>query len=1185
MSSNVLNPTATADEVLEQLTIDEKIALCSAQDWWRTVPIRRGDSLLLPHIKMTDGPNGARGESFVSGIRAACFPCIENIAATFDRDVAYQLGKEVALEARSKSADVSLAPTAAATTKRMERIRMCLGSWGRLMSTVSKDPHHITKKPLSFYVVAHNKGMGETGCQSVGVAATPKHFVANEVEQRRRFVSAEIDERTLREIYLYPFQLILKHSDPWCLMTSYNKVNGTYTSETPRLIQSILREEWGFKGLVMSDWVGTYSTVEAMNAGLDIEMPAPSVYRGERLLRAVEDGTVSVEVLNERAKKVIELVQRSNRMADPDDKPEEYRVCPERDEFIARASADGIVLLKNENGVLPLKRAAKVVVIGQHAASPPIGGGGSAQVTTEHVVTPIQALKAAGVDFTYEPGVPIYGAVPLPDPEIVSPTGCSEREAKPVRIEWFNGSKIGENPVKGEMSPKPEYMIKEKWPTYLDRDFCARITFDLTPKTSGNHTFAVVTTGTATLYIDGKEVYHRPQEPVLQRESFYFFRTKLEKLVTYEMEAHRRYSITLESWATPPDIARGSIGGEVVQGSAVGFLEYVDVQGNIRAAARAAEASDVAVVFTGTTPEFESEGFDRTTMDLRPAEYDLVEAVAAANPNTVVVNISGSPVTLDRVHDQVAGLVQAWFAGQEVGTSVARILTGEVNPSGRLPISWPRRIEDNPAHGNWPGENDVVHYKEGIFVGYRHYDKPGRPSPLFPFGFGLSYTTFGNVELSVLGPAVLGEEKNLRVLCTVANTGAVAGKVVVQFYVRRLSVQEGGSSDSAFVRVAKELKSFRKQLIQPLSSADIEVELDRHAVSVYDADVSAWRVEEGTYEVLAAFSAEDIVARAKFQAHAYAYSHSHGYSHDYNYNHNHKHNDNHDHNHDHDHDHDHDNNHEYDRDRILSSHTHDRNNFAETPPANADGGHGKAGALSTPSSAATSHPIKVASLPFVRPSSGVFYLHDELYMIRHNHLSVQGSDTSTRAMPVLIYRAMKCGVNTLRARQKAKRSYTDETGNTMLSSSPVNAIGPGEIERPMGKRHDWTQDWDFIFSLRNSSMVDDEQWVADACLYFNGLSIKGGDSIPWNDRSRTQRIDDAGLRLPSKYECKGLKAEWLKFTWKVCERSDPPRWGGSFTIYFQEDGRLAKDEKSPSGGFFKSHDNPWAFLKPTHITQ
>lgn len=606
-----------------------------------------------------------------------------------------------------------------------------------------------------------------------------------------------------------------------------------------------------------------------MNAGLDLEMPAPLVHRGERLLEALRSGLVTDKVLNDRARKIIELLLKTERFQKPEDRPERYQINPARDEFIARASAEGIVLLKNQNNVLPLRKGARVAVIGQHASLPAVCGGGSARVPVDHLVTPLQAFATAQIDFTYELGVPVYGAVPVPTLGLLSPASSTEAPGttpKPVRIEWFNGSKIGDNLVKDDTVDKSEYMIKERWPKFLSKDYCTRMTFDLTPETSGDHIFSVVTTGTATLYVDDAEVYHREQEPVLHRESFYFFRPKIERLVSCKMRAGRRYTITLKSWAAPPHIAKGSIGGEVTQGSAVGFLEYVDIPVRIQRSAQAAKTADVAIVFTGMTPDLESEGFDRPTMDLMPQEYNLIRAVAAANPRTVIVNTSGAPVSLHQIYDQVSGIIQLWFAGQEVGTSLTRILTGEVNPSGHLPMTWPRHIEDTPSHPNWPGNSDdIIRYEEGIFLGYRHYDQQINVKPLFPFGFGLSYTTFGNVKLHVQEPGILSLESDLKVSCSVTNTGSVAGKVVLQVYIKTASTIGAGTDTSSLSRPIKELKGFRKVFLEPGHSSEVEHSLDKYAVSYYDTECSCWRADKGTYEALVGFSAEEIVASAQFQ--------------------------------------------------------------------------------------------------------------------------------------------------------------------------------------------------------------------------------------------------------------------------------------------------------------------------------
>ena len=732
------------------------------------------------------------------------------------------------------------------------------------------------------------------GCQSEGIGATVKHFVANDVEKRRRFLTAEVDERTLREIYLYPFQLILKNSDPWCFMTrsvalnrvhfsftihhskllhifpqmvklmscSYNRVNGVYCADDPRLLSGILRKEWGFKGLVLSDWVGTYSTVEAINAGLDLEMPGPTKFRGQLLLDAIQANKVSEETINQSAERILGLVAKTRRFRNPDDHDELYVDNLERDEVIVKAAAEAAVLLKNDGHVLPLNPKSKVVVIGYHAAVPTVGGGGSAKVDTMRSISPVTGLRDAGVVFEYEAGVPVFGAVPLPPPETITPVDLDQREspeklARPVRLEWFNGSTIGENLCREQFLGITEYMIKERWPSYLHTDYCTRLTFKYTPKTSGNHLLSVLTTGTATLYIDDKEAFHRPQEQHLQREAFYFYRAKFERRFHFSMEGGKTYTFKLESWATEPDALARTIGGAVIQGSGVGVFESVHIPTQIESAATAAANADIAIIFTGTTAEFESEGYDRETMDLTADQYALISAVRAKNKNIVIVNYSGAPVNMAPFVDKVAAIVQCWFPGQEAGHAIARVLTGKTNPCGRLPMTWPRSIEDQASFPNWPTDsNDMIRYEEGIFGGYKHYDLPGKKAPLFPFGFGLSYSSFVISGLCIQG-SIRGVDDVIEVSCVVENSGEWAGKTVVQFYVR-------APANGPVPRAWKELKAFQKPLVAAKTSERVGVELDKYAVSFYDVERDCWRALKGSYNVLAGFSATDIVASATF---------------------------------------------------------------------------------------------------------------------------------------------------------------------------------------------------------------------------------------------------------------------------------------------------------------------------------
>ncbi|SPO00314.1 related to beta-glucosidase [Cephalotrichum gorgonifer] len=707
--------------------------------------------------KMSDGPNGARGESYVSGITAACFPCSTCVGATFDVDRVRQLGEEIAKETITKSANVLLAPT-------MNIIRSPLG--GRNYETYSEDPYVIGTLAAAF-------------------------------------------------------------------------VNG----------------------VVVSDWMGTYSTAAAVNAGLDLEMPGPTRWRGPKLLKEIENGSVPIEAVGRSVERILTLARKTGRFEDPEEQPERSVLDQHRMNFITDLAAEGAVLLKNDGGLLPLLPGARVAVIGHHATNPSIGGGGSAKVLSQHIVSPLDALKNSGVECRHAPGVPVYAATPHFEPGVISAIDDAEsiqggEKAPPVLLQWFNGSVIGQDEVHRQRTDVPEYMIKEAWPQFLDRDYCTRMSFVLSPSTSGDHTLSVITTGTAKVFVDGKEVYSRPQEPVLLPESFYFYKAKIEHKFHLCLAKNQAVKVEVHSWAADPDVL-ARVEGTVFQGTSLRFLEYIDIPSAIEDAAVVAAESDVAVVFVGNTNEIESEGYDRETMDLTKDQYSLISAVVARNPKTVVVNFSGSPVTVAPFIDSIPVFLQAWFTGQECGHSIAKVLTGVVNPCGKLPMSWPRKNEDNPAYDNFPCDNnDVLRYDEKLRVGYRFYDEQRTPSPQFHFGYGLSYTTF---ELSSLkaASAEFGEPSHTKVIlaCEVGNTGSKAGKTVIQIYV-----SYNGTSTAAahHPRPPKELKSFKKLHLEPGERRGVKLTLDKYAFSFFDAQKGQWKLQRGTYTVHASFSSVDM---------------------------------------------------------------------------------------------------------------------------------------------------------------------------------------------------------------------------------------------------------------------------------------------------------------------------------------
>ncbi|KAF9770597.1 hypothetical protein IL306_011837 [Fusarium sp. DS 682] len=574
---------------------------------------------------------------------------------------------------------------------------------------------------------------------------------------------------------------------------------------------------------------------------MDLEMPGPTRWRGQKLLKEIEAGNVSTETLNKSVARVIELARKTGRFEDPVEKPERSVEDPERLEFITSIAADGMVLLKNDDNILPLSQRASVAVIGHHAVHPSIGGGGSAKVLAQHIISPLEGLKAQGVDCHHAPGVPVFGALPHAEPEIISP----------VQLRWFNSSVVGENLVHEQTVALPEYMIKEAWPAYLDKEYCTSMSFTLTPTTSGNHIFSVITTGKADVFVDGEKVFHRPQEPVLLPESFYFYKAKIERRFTLEMVAGKEYKVELHSWATDPDVL-SKIGGAMFQGASLRFMEYVDIPGAITDAADIAASSDAAVVFVGTTNEIESEGYDRDTMDLSSDQYDLINAVVSRNPKTVVVNMSGSPVTVSPFIDQVPCFLQAWFAGQECGHAIARVLLGHVNPSGRLPMSWPKKNEDNPAYPNFPCDDNLeLKYEERLKVGYRFYDDDTAPKPQFHFGEGLSYTIFELVgQPSVKSSFDTPQKAEVSVTAEVRNTGAREGKQVVQLYVTPPPC-DGNP------RPVKDLRSYSKVLVSPGQTEKVTMNLDKYAFSYFDAAADKWKIPQGEFLLHLCFSSAE----------------------------------------------------------------------------------------------------------------------------------------------------------------------------------------------------------------------------------------------------------------------------------------------------------------------------------------
>jgi beta-glucosidase len=787
------------EKLVAELTLDEKAALTAGVDLWHGPG---ADRLGIPALKVTDGPSGARGEQW-SGRPSANFPCGTALGATWNTDLVHEVGKRLGVEARRKQAHALLAPTV-----NIHRHPLA----GRNFECYSEDPMLSARMAVAYI----------TGVQSQGVGCTVKHFVANDSEFERMTISSEVDERTLREISLVPFEAAVKEAGTWALMTAYNRVNGPYCSEHAELL-AMLRDEWQFEGLVISDWYGTHSTVSAATAGLDLEMPGPPQWFGDKLAAAVRAGEVPESALDDKVHRVLSLMERTGRL--DDERPQEVCIDDPIDRAIARrAAGESFVLLRNQRAALPISAATKTIaVIGPNADATVIQGGGSARVTPHPPVSPLAGLRArfasAGIEVAHERGCYSFKRTPvLEDPVLRGP----------LAVEYFAGRERAGDPVYEEDSARGLFTFIGPVGHGVPAEFSLKVRGTVVASETGEWTFTLVQVGRAKLSVDG-EVIVDNWNPTERSDAFMGIGSA-EAAGTIALTAGEPH--TLEVEFVPP---RG-LGGLEIGCRPPAPPDLMD-----RAVALARRA-DAVVCVVGTDNDWETEGHDRESMALPPPQDELVRAIAAVNPSVVVVVNAASPIEMPWA-DDVAAILQAWFPGEEWGNALADVLSGDISPSGKLPTTIPVRLEDTPAFTNYPGERGKVRYGEGIFVGYRWYDAR-RIEPRFCFGHGLSYTTF---ELG--SPTWDGDAVHVRV----TNTGSVRGAETVQCYVR--------DSEASVARPQQELKAFAKVWLDPGESRDLAPRLDERAFAFWDVAAHAWTVEPGEFELRVGTSSRAIAHR------------------------------------------------------------------------------------------------------------------------------------------------------------------------------------------------------------------------------------------------------------------------------------------------------------------------------------
>jgi beta-glucosidase len=826
--------TRDIQQLLAELTLEEKASLTAGEDMWNIPGVER---LGIPAIRVTDGPNGARGSALlgIGSVTALCVPCGSALGATWDPALVEEVGAAIGQEARTKSCRFLLAPTL-----NLHRSPIA----GRNFECYSEDPLLSGKVAAAFV----------RGVQSEGVATTPKHLVGNEAEFERASMSSDIDERSLRELYLRPFELAVTEGGALSIMTGYNRLNGRFCTEDRALLTDVLRADWGFEGVVMTDWFGVADTVASAAAGLDLEMPGPARAYGAALAAAVEDGRVPVEQLDASVERWLRLIDRLG--AWDDGEPVEASIDrPEHRAIAKRAATDSCVLLAND-GILPMADGdLTVALIGPRADRVHMMGGGSAQLSPHHRTSLLTVLgERLGDRLRFETG----GRIDRSTPEISGGALRTPTGEPGVLVELWNGATTDGTPDGRLVLTDTRVLVSTNPAPGIADDYSFRATTTYTPERSGSFVLTMVEVTTTSLRVDGEVVF--AEDPGLARGADILGMASIEREHPIELVAGRPVELVVE---------QRSQGPAMLSAAKVG-LRTADASDPIAEAAEAAAASDVAVVLVGTSEDWESEGHDRTSMDLPGDQDELVRRVAAANPRTVVLVNAGAPVAMPWA-DDVAAVVQIWLGGQEMAPAVDAVLFGEAEPAGRLPTTIPLRLEHNPTFGTFPGENDHHRYGEGLLVGYRWYDTRQLPVR-FPFGHGGSYTTFewGSPAVSATELPTGG---TVTVTVPVTNTGPRRGAEVVQAYV--------APPAGALHGPARELAGFAKVWLDPGETATATIELGERAFAHWlptpDDEIEArmagsfmstrtgpphvepgWWVEAGTHRIELGASVADL---------------------------------------------------------------------------------------------------------------------------------------------------------------------------------------------------------------------------------------------------------------------------------------------------------------------------------------
>ena len=798
------------ESLIGELTLEEKVSILSGSSAWHTTAVPR---LNIPRVKMTDGPIGARGDS-ISGATSACFPSASCLSSSWDKENIENIARAIGIEAKSKDADVLLGPT-------INLHRHPLG--GRHFECYSEDPV-LTGELASSYV---------QGVQSVGVSACLKHFIGNDTEYQRHFVSSNIDERTLRELYLLPFEMGVK-AGSLSVMSAYNQLNNIFCSSHDEMLNKVLKDEWNFPGYVVSDWGAAQDTIGNANGGLDCEMPGPARSWGENLVKAVNKGKVEEEVVDDKVRRILRVAEFTGRLDKPEEKPEESNNLEEDRILIRQSGSEGMVLLKND-GVLPLKpqEIKTIAVIGPNALKGQYMGGGSASLNPHYVVHPLEGIEAALGDekqVNYAKGCHTHKFLPAIPSNLF-------KENDGFQVDFYDGQEFDGKPIETKILKGNKFwamggfgldiVSQSKRPS-----LSVRFTGELQPEFSGKYDFEIFSIGPSRLSINGETQIDNwtSQDP----GDAFFGMGSAPKRKTISFEEGKIYLLEIEyKWEGRfPAVQIG--------------MQAPDQFDLMEEAKSIAKEADAVILIVGTNSDWETEGNDRSNLDLPSNQDELIEEVCKLNKNTVVVLNTGSPCLMPWV-EEAGSILQCWFPGQEFGNSLSDIIFGKTNPSGKLPTTFPKSIEDTPAYATYPGKDLQMDYEEGLYIGYRWYDKE-EIDPLFPFGHGLSYTSFDYSNLRAIPPK--GNASVAAFEFEICNTGDVAVKEIIQGYVN--------VPDSKIDRPRKELKKFTKIYLEPGETQKVKFELSERELSFWNVDLHAWQVEPAEYIFEIGASANDI---------------------------------------------------------------------------------------------------------------------------------------------------------------------------------------------------------------------------------------------------------------------------------------------------------------------------------------